>query len=110
MSCASCRFRGPQVLDYLVESYIALGGAPCILGRLRGRCRGGGVDHNRLIFRRPFGWRIADARAENIVHVTATLPHALLLDLAGGSSVEVAVEPALGGRWQAVVMGKIEVS
>jgi len=59
----SDRFRGLQALDHLVESYIALGGVPHILGRLRGRCWGGSVDDDRLIFRRPFGWRVADARA-----------------------------------------------
>src|ERR1700736_2385436 len=96
------RFRGLQGIDHLVESYIALGGVTYILGCLRGRGWGGSVDDDRLIFCRPSGRRIADARAENVVHVNATLPHALLLDLAGGSSVEVAVEPALGGRWQAV--------
>ena len=68
-----------------------------VLGRLRGRCWGGSVDDDWLIFRRPFGWRIADARTENVVHVNATFPNALLLDLAGGSGVEVAVKPTLGG-------------
>src|SRR4051812_16881098 len=99
----------PQVLDDLVESYVVLEGAACILGRLRGRCWGGGVDHNRLIFRRPFGWRIADARAHNVVHANATILHTLRLNLAGGSGVEVAVKPPLVVGFKAVVVGKIEV-
>jgi len=88
---------------------MALGGVPCVLRRVCGGCWGGGVDHDGLIFWRPSGWRIADARPHNVVHANTTLLDALRLDLAGGSGVEVAVKPTFVSGSQAVVVGKIEV-
>src|SRR6267378_2124165 len=50
-------FRGLQVFDRLVESYVAVGRVTYVLGRLRGRCWGDSVDDDGLIFCRPFGRR-----------------------------------------------------